>query len=416
LTETLLYVGDGLIDLLPGTQIFISIQKIDIGKLQPRLASFTNSFEVPPTENNLIKLGFPTIQNSNSTKPYSLLDCKLVQGGVEVIPNAKLFINRIKKTIKVTVFESIIDLYQNIKGKSLYDINPIASSGWTASDIDTARTNTEGIITVVLNWGKPGAIYQENYFLPCFYYHSIIKSALQFTGLTLSGSILTDPRFTDLVMPFNGEFLYPQTYINDANGKALPSANYSIPDLLSSDGDLRIDLNTVEYGADNFDLPNNEYEAPGWFNLTVEAVIDVSAITWNDGTSLIGKLKIGAATVDSGTIVLTPTTSGSLTLDYTSDVVIGDQIYFTISTDAPVIGVAVTIEATSYLKVICNPAVNRVSVNWNELLQNISCEDLIKDFFIRFSILPKQVGNIIYLKSLEAICTDRDGAIDWSEK
>jgi len=237
----------------------VSIEKIDIGKLQLRFASFTNAFDVPPTENNLLALGFPTNQNSASTSPYRFLDCKLIQNGVEIIPDARMLITKTKKNISVTIFENILDLYKNIKGKKLYDLLPITNSGWRDADIDAARLNTSGIVTVILNWGKSGAIYQEDYFLPCFYYHSIITTGLEATGLTVSGEILTDNRFTDLVMPFNGdEFIYPQTYTNTAIGKASPTANYSIPDLLVSDGDVRIDLGTAEYGEDNFNRGGRE--------------------------------------------------------------------------------------------------------------------------------------------------------------
>ncbi len=56
------------------------------------------------------------------------------------------------------------------------------------------------------------------------------------------------------------------------------------------------------------------------------------------------------------------------------------------------------------------------SVDWNQYFADIKPKDVLRDFFTRFGIVHKQVKETLYLKTLEAICTDRPGAVDWSSK
>ncbi len=60
--------------------------------------------------------------------------------------------------------------------------------------------------------------------------------------------------------------------------------------------------------------------------------------------------------------------------------------------------------------------VDRSVVIWNSLLKNIPCSVFLKDFFNRFAVIPKQEDNVLYLKTIEEICTDTANAADWSEK
>jgi len=418
MNETKLYIGDNAIDLKEGQVIATTIKRIEIGDIQSRFVNYTNQFKGIWTERNKTNLGHSDSELSQSPIPYTIQSGRVSKNGIDIIRRANIILKSSNgDEFDINVYENVYDYFKVISGLKLSDISPIANSAWTVSAIDSARTNTSGIITVVLNWGKSGAIYQPNYFLPCFFYHSIVRAILEYTGLELSGSILSDSRFTDLVMPFNGdEFLYPETFTNTAIGRASPTS-YLIPDLMAADGDVRINLSTADYGSDNFDLINNEYESPDYFNLTVEGFISVSGITWNDGTVLTGKLyKTGGTLIDSGTIVLQPTTSGTLLLEYTGDFITGDQIYLTISGDAPTTGTELTIDATSYLKIVCNRTVNRASVNWNKLWKDVSCSDILKDFFTRFSIIPKQQDGVLFLESIEDIINDRAGAVDWSQK
>jgi len=410
----ILYIGDDAVDLSQ-SKVALSIKRIAIGDLSKRYISYSNSFKVPNTENNARLFGYPSQTESESTIPYSLLRGRLNRNGITIIPNAVIKIDGAdSEFFNITMYEDDYDFFASIEGLKLSDINPIANTSWEPPYIDVARLSTDGVVTVLLNWGKSGAIYQQDYFLPCFYYHTLIIAILESTGLNISGAILTDARFTDLVIPFSGDFKYPEGAINTANGKALPSGNYTIPDLNLGDGDAKINIAVAEYGVDNFDFVDKEYISSGLFTYTIEAVINVNAIAWGDGTVLTFKIKASGSTLDSDTMA-TPTTSGTVTLTYTGTLLSTDMVSMTIASDATV-GTAVTVLATRYLKVTCTNEIVRPIVRWTDLWPDISCKDLLRDFFMRFGIIPKQREETIYLETIENIILDKSGAVNWSSK
>lgn len=419
MNRVLFYVGDDQVDLLPKTVIATTIKKIQAGNLPARNVNFTNSFDIPWTENNARIFGFAFDERSRSSVPYQFLSCRLVQNGIETIPDGRCYITKpTKKKVTVNIYENIIDFFKSVNELSLYDINPIADSAWDAAGIDAARTNTSGIVTAVLHWGKSGAIYQVNFFLPCFYYHSIISAILQKTGLTVSGSILTDARFKDLVIPFPGtEFLYPQNLVDAWIASGYNSSNpLLIGQVLT--GIRVVQLNAFNYGSSLFS--SSFYISPDYVNVTVTMTIEFTAFTWNLATFLEIEILKNSVTVMANYTVAGGTGSTSLlTLTFTGSLNPSDTIHLNLRSDQASVpnGVDCTVAQNWTFKVDANRTINRSSVMWSELWpKDIKCKDILKDFFTRFALVPKLVGQTLYLKTLEEICSDRANAVDWSSK
>src|SRR5688572_25446262 len=418
MNETHVYIGNSIFDIEPGQVIAISIKKIEIADLPKRFVNYTNQIKLLPTENNLILTGFANSERSQSSIPYSLNDGKVIQNGIETIKNASIILNdSVEDEISANIYELFYDFFAAIKGLNISDVNPIASSGWQASDIDSARTNTSGIVATVINWGRGSPIYEVNYFLPCFHYHTIITSILEYTGLTLSGDILTDARFTDLVIPYPGEvFEYPESATEGLNALGT-SAGHAV-------GSPTIAVGILFQFATNYgNIVSSAYVATrDYVSLTVYADIDISSIVWGTATvtfARIIRLRGGSETTlaTSGNVT-NPAASGSFTFN-TGSIVLeeDDQVYVKFFSDASVtLTVAYNVDTTSTLTVTSTTTVNRANVNWNLLWPEISCMDLVQDFFTRFSIVPKLIEGTLYLKSIEAIIQDRSGAVDWSTK
>lgn len=408
---TTITVNNQTVDLIP-EKVAITISRIEIGDLTKRFINYTNSFKIPKTVNNSRIFGFP-FEESNTSFPYKINSASLYIDGIPLILNGIMILRSNDVYFNVNIYEQDYDYFSSIEGLLIRDINPIADSSWEPPYIDTRRIATDDIVSPIVNWGKPGGIYQQNFYLPCFYYHSIIKKILEYTGLSLSGSILTDNRFTDLVIPFCGEFLYPETLTNGASGKAT-IGGISIPDLNAGDGDVKIPLIAAEYGDDNFDFTNNEFDSAGWLTYKIDVSVDLSGITWGDGTIITIKLHVSAGVVDSE-VITTPTASGNVAITYTGSLLPTDYVFITISSNAT-IGDAVTIDPTSYIRMTSSRVVDRSSVKWNSLWIDVSCKDLVKDFFVRFGIIPFVYGGNLILKTIEEIISDRANALDWSDK
>ena len=205
--NTFIYIGDDLLDLDPATVITINVQSVNVGDLKARNVSYTNQFKVRATENNTRIFGFTNSEWSRSSVPYQYNACKVVQNGIETLPEALCILSKYEKGFFVlNIYEDLFDIFAALEGLKLKDIDPIADTEWNAEYMDSVRNSTSGIIAAIVQWGHSiTQIFEADFFLPSFYYHSIVTSILQYTGLTLSGDILTDARFTDLVIPFPGD-------------------------------------------------------------------------------------------------------------------------------------------------------------------------------------------------------------------
>jgi hypothetical protein len=400
MNTTHLYIGDELVDLKPDQVIALTVKSIEIGVLQSRYVSYTNTLFALKTENNNTLLGYSNTENSTSIIPYRLNSGKVVQNGIETIPSAAVIVKSSnEKGYALNVYDSLFDYFALIKGLDVTDVQPFANSAWDAAAIDSARTNTSGIVTVVLNWGKSGAIYQVNYFLPCFYYKSLVTSVLQFTGLTLSGDILTDARFTDLVIPYWGtNFAYPNDPYGQNNAK-VEGNTVGNSDLVPTIFDFTFSL--TSYGGLLLDFDNDSYNFRR--GTQVPMVIDFSTYSSQDINNTIFNANVYVNGVLETTIDVNLGTPPSIFLDA------GDVVTFTLEVDYSVIPI---------LEITFNTVIDRASVSWNLALSSskLSCDDLIKDFFTRFALIPKISGGTLYLKSIEEIITDRANAIDWSGK
>jgi hypothetical protein len=414
----IIYVGDDMVDLYPDTKIALTVQKINIGDISGRSVNYTNSIDVPWTENNARIFGYSYDENSRSSVPYTLTECKIVQNGIEVLSRASLIVTDSKgrESFGISIYENVYNFFASVNNLNIADLDPIADSAWTAAGIDAARTNTSGIVAPFINWGHPSATYDANYFLPCFYYHTLISKILEYTGLTPSGDILTHSDFKDLVVPYCKEsFKYPEMWVDDHRASGYNVGAISLSQVLT--GTRLIPFDTVTYGA-NLNAATDQYTFTKYVNCTITTVIRVNAVTWNLATYLKVQIYKNGSQVAVYQLNSPSTDSGEQTITYTGDFATGDVVKMNIQSDQPSVpnGANCTVVAGWTFTFTPTVDVPRAMVNWQYLFPEISCKSLLSDFFNRFALIPKQVDNTLYLKSLEAICTDRANALDWSDK
>ena len=398
----ILYIGDEMIDLYPNALLFYTVQRVNIGSLTARSVSYSNAFDAPWTENNERLFGFAGHEQSRTVLPYRLRACKLVQSGVEASQDQVLQITKSSdKKFSLTLFENILEWFEAVNNKTLTDIEPIASSSWFPADMDSERLNTEGIISAFIFWAE-GITFNNLNFLPSFYYHTIIKSILEYTGLSISGGILTDARFTDLIVPFAGNFEYPESY-------------YSQFDFYNPRNSPQVVASVTTAGTVLFGQNVSNYVHGKFF-----ARVSVGGITWNTGTYLLIQLEVNSTPVAQVYMASDPASGDSTEMEYEGFFAPGDVVNFILISDVAASGPSLTIVGSfgsSYMTFKADGVINRNEVNWNQLFpSDYKGADFLKDFFNRFAIIPKQVDNTLVLKTLEEIIKDVGGAVDWSGK
>lgn len=423
---TTVVINDSALDLYPETTVSITVQKLNVAQLSARFLSRTNQFKVPRTARNEQILGIAGNISVVSSVPYSLQNAKVVQNGIEVIQDAKAkVISATNEDYMIQILENMSDIFTNVKGKYIADLNPISPSAWDAAGIDTARTASSGVISALMWWGKSGAIYQSNYFLPCFFYSTIINKILQATGLSISGSVLSSSNYTDLVIPYPNEFFkYPQNIIQ--NFYDVGSGSGGIGGSQWALGFNNFALNGSRGVWSAFYYPPNN---PAAVTATFSGSFVFTSIVWSAGTTtgrywmeLIrtrSAVETVVGTTDGTSNITYANTSGTITANFTGiDVRTSDTFIWRIratATGGTLTTNSAVVNCTNGI-VVADTTINRAIVSWNTLWKQVDCMDLIEDFFNRFAIIPKQIGTTLFLKTIQEIIADRSNAVDWSRK
>ena len=88
-----LYINGKLLELSDSTPIGISFSANNIGELQNRNSSFSNTIKVPITQNNKIALELSHLINSSTQIPYTKLSATYIENGVEIVSNGTAVIS-----------------------------------------------------------------------------------------------------------------------------------------------------------------------------------------------------------------------------------------------------------------------------------------------------------------------------------
>ncbi len=449
--KDILFVDGQPVDLPDDFAFALTLSRVKVGDITIRNVTHTNSVDLLWTPINSRTFGQAWNDQSASGQLNRRLPAKLIRNGFEIIPDGYCWIlGSDRKKFRIAIFENVINVFDSISDQKISQLNHIAPSAWTQAGIDAARLNApgSGVIAAVMNWGFPGPIYDPDFFLPCFFYSDIVQAILKRTGLTLSGSILTDARFTDLVVPYgNSKWEYPLSFGSPYEFKATFDglANQTINMVPGVSNYYRVDLNAdtpasagYQGSASIFDLASNQATVPDvgipgqWLSANISGQIYLTVDNWNPGDSFRVRVRIDDAAgnivtsdftvIDYATHGASPTgliTVATPVLPYVLPAGYKISLEVGRATSAlPTVDITINASASgfTFLKLEFPTTPSRTSVVWNALLPEVGMSEVLKDFLIRFAIVFKQVGTTLSLKTLQEIISDTGSAIDWSGK
>lgn len=430
-----LYLDGVQCDLPVDTKVGINIA-VDL--LKGIKLSYSSRITLPKTSTNNAIMELCGEVNSLGDRVYTMIPARYVDG-LEVIPDGFAVVNEVTdEGYEIVIYDNRIDLFTFIKGKQISELNYLPVSAFQATNIDTNRLATSGIVTVVLNWGKPGAIYQFAYFLPSFYYHDLVTSILESTGLTLSGDILTSDDFLELVIPYGADkFEYPESYGKPFSFNATvattfnqiinTATNYTIIfEKVSGDGFHLSELDVYNPVTGVGTIPSIGISGD-FLNVRLECTIGFDVNVWPNPLDFFNIEFVvngtSHSTISINDISHPVGTGYSETLVAYEEILSAGDTFYVRITNASSNGIdvdfrawtAVFPDSATKFKMTSPVAVSRTSVNWNVLLPSITQEDVIKDFTARFGIIYKQQNGVLYMKTIEAIMDDGD-FVDWTTK
>lgn len=152
-----LYIGDDLIDLYQtGSKSVIAttVKGFEIGNLITRNANSTNVIKVPPTQNNRRLLGLNDEHSTEST-PYTTKKARLIQNGIEVIHSGVAIVQGFNgMDYEVSIFSGIYDLFKQIDGINVDDMDFGEYQVIDDAYIDSIRLSTTLFSAPVFDWGN----------------------------------------------------------------------------------------------------------------------------------------------------------------------------------------------------------------------------------------------------------------------
>ncbi|MGL5233835.1 MAG: hypothetical protein ACRC8Z_03635 [Empedobacter falsenii] len=120
---TELFLNGVSADMYDDTDISYTLQVNDIAELKYRQASFTDSFSIPKTANNIQIMKGLGISSDTSDIPYTKPDCRMTVDGFDLIYKGWFNVKETADDYKVYVYSGIINFFKAIENKTIGDVN-----------------------------------------------------------------------------------------------------------------------------------------------------------------------------------------------------------------------------------------------------------------------------------------------------
>lgn len=439
MTRVLIYIGETLLDLFAKSILAVTYQNFDVRDLKVRGVSFSSTIDLPPTANNLQALGNVTDVNSNSFIPYSQITSKCVIGGIEFFNGRFIISNTENGTIKANIYNAVIDIFDQIKGKKLYELGYLTDGVWDSATMIGSVNNTSGVMAPIIDWGGNSVVVTSSInfrLLPCYSYKDVVLAILNSSGYTFSGDVLdNNSDFDDLVLPWSHDAMeYVPEYETDHFFEATQSTpQIYTPPAGNSSQDISLDV--ADPDGVYFNTSTGKYELPNVsandeigrlnFDLFIDFTVVASVLDpagMNFRISILEDTSAGPDTAILLTSNIFITSSPfrivrSLSLEDVaalSDTKYNVQL---LAQDGTGTITSVTVNNIKFSGGLTTTA----NTNWlfhNYLLPDLTQEDVLKDFFVRYgALLSLDIDGVnISALSMKQIIRNKSAAKDWTNK
>lgn len=201
---TEIWVENEKIDLYSNSNISHTIQVNDIGEVKDRQASFTNSFSVPKTSNNVRIFDGLGISSDTSRTPYELKTCQLKIDGFSFIVDGKLKVSETSNDYKLHIYSGIVNFFKAIENKTVGDvIGEIVNHDKNLTNVVASFSNTP-YRYLITDYG--GLTHYQNalnetvinidHLIPSISVEWLWNKIHEFFGFTFSGNVFENPDFT----------------------------------------------------------------------------------------------------------------------------------------------------------------------------------------------------------------------------
>lgn len=263
------------VPLPPDAEIAITYQARDIRNLASFDGAYAETLVLPDTSEVRAALEHSELVTSATDTPYKLLPASL-ESGFNTVLQGVAGHTEVNEGFSIDLNGLNADWFESIRDKNLQEL-ALSEFDHAYNPTNVAAANTHllsrGYLYPLANYGYwtnrylDGTNQHFTELFPAVYVKTLLEKMAG--SYTLTGSLLTDPRFTKMVVPFtNGRLRYRESYRQQYNLTSKTSINrtYTSP--------LRVQFDNATPAG--YWANNGEYVTPvnGWYK--VKAVIKLS--------------------------------------------------------------------------------------------------------------------------------------------
>jgi len=235
-----LYINNQLADLADDSPIALTFQINNLAEVKNQQGNTSNQFKLPLTQRNRQILGFPDDIAFTTQQPYDNYEAKIVQDGLEIIPNGIAVLNGVEdNSASLTVLSGNVDFFDALSGK-LYEMGDEATPyginhpfepyqhTWNVDNVAASQSHTDGWIWPIVDYGN--LVYNAagnnevnvRSLRPGFFIKTAIDLMVASVGYKATGSLLSNPLYPLLIAQFsNDAFNHGTDYQNRPNPTGL---------------------------------------------------------------------------------------------------------------------------------------------------------------------------------------------------
>lgn len=454
-------VNDVSLDLKSDAVIALTRKVADIGTLQSRFSSFTNKFQVKATKKNRDALGLKQYQDTSDSissgiaTQYQELTGKLISNGIEIATNVAVIIESVAEDITLSIRAGNGSLFDKLNRTKLSDIDfTFYNHYWNVAEIINATSNDWQSIYIypLHNTGNQSLTKktaQAKGLIPFVFVKGLYALIGEMFGYAWTGATYSMQAFEYLMMPISRlnisqAFADTLKFTATANPYTFNQGNlvdrfYPRFTVASDQWNLIIDTGDpdVYFLGQSYFVP-----LPGKYVLTFNYDLTVESKGSYAGTHTVNIFRsepdqTGLFTKVSADIsppsLNTPTNfTGSISMEFSFDKILDD---ISVGVNKPNslycwVQIQLDVALFAYADVTVNSGtfeLTQISVAETHYNRPVSIGDHLPDWTIGKFI--KEVGNIfgaiydvdefrkeIEITRLDEIATNRDEAVDWSDK
>ncbi|PRY51521.1 hypothetical protein B0I27_107107 [Arcticibacter pallidicorallinus] len=302
-----LYIDGYLVDLNEkDNPIALTFAVNDLADIKNRVATGTNNFKCPGTENNRLIFGLSDMDAFTQNQPYRTLPARIIQEGIEIVPSGIAIIQSAGREFEVQVLSGLVDFVSIIDKKKLSDL-VFPEHTFNLTTVANSQTNTaigHGYIYPIIDYGLlpvNGNSIDVRNLRPAVFTLGLVTRILGSAGYTYEGGIFSDARLQNEILPFSKDsFDHTEEYVTRMEKYRVQAIVKALPGYEGTS--VHYDNNQVKpipFETEIIDKQNlwngMEYTAPEKLVLSMEMSVNINMIFAEDlSTFMVQIFRSGA--------------------------------------------------------------------------------------------------------------------------